>query len=35
MDTNDPGANWDSSGSLHLNGAHAARRMQFGLRFQF
>ena len=24
-----------SSGFLHLNSAHAARRMQFGLRFQF
>jgi len=37
MDTTDPGttANLDSSGFLHLNGAHAARRMQFGLRLQF
>jgi hypothetical protein len=35
MDTTDPAGNVDSSGFLHLNGAHAARRMQFGLRFQF
>jgi hypothetical protein len=35
MNTADPAANLDSSGFLHLNGAHAARRMQFGLRFQF
>jgi hypothetical protein len=25
----------ESSGFLHLSGAHAARRMQFGLRFTF
>jgi Carboxypeptidase regulatory-like domain/TonB-dependent Receptor Plug Domain len=35
MDTTDPASNVDSSGFLHLDGAHAARRMQFGLRFQF
>ncbi len=35
MDTTDPGGNVDSSGFLHLDGAHAARRMQFGLRFVF
>jgi hypothetical protein len=35
MDTTDPGGSPDSSGFLHLNGAHAPRRMQFGLRFQF
>ena len=37
MDTTNPGsaANLDSSGFMHLDGAHAARRMQFGLRFQF
>ncbi len=37
MDTTDPGsaANLDSSGFMHLDGAHAARRMQFGLRLQF
>jgi len=35
MDTTDPAGNVDSSGFLHLDGAHAARRMQFGLRFQF
>ena len=35
MNTADPGANADSSGFLHLDGAHAARRMQFGLRLQF
>jgi hypothetical protein len=35
MDTADPGANLDSSNFLHLTGAHAPRRMQFGLRFYF
>ncbi len=35
MDTGDPGANADSSGFLHASGAHAPRRMQFGLRFYF
>jgi hypothetical protein len=37
MDTTNPGsaANLDSSGFMHLDGAHAARRMQFGLRVQF
>jgi hypothetical protein len=35
MDTADPGANLDSSSFLHLTGAHAPRRMQFGLRFYF
>ena len=30
-----PGANLDSSNFLHLTGAHAPRRMQFGLRFYF
>lgn len=35
MDTINPGASADTSGFLHLNGAHAPRRMQFGLRFQF
>jgi hypothetical protein len=35
MDTTDPAGNVDSSGFLHLDGAHAARRMQFGLRFVF
>jgi hypothetical protein len=35
MDTGDPGANLDSSNFLHLTGAHAPRRMQFGLRFYF
>jgi hypothetical protein len=35
MDTNTPGTNQDSSGFLHLNGAHAPRRMQLGLRFYF
>jgi hypothetical protein len=35
MDTTDPGANLDSSGFLHLNGAHRPRTMQFGLRLQF
>ena len=35
MDTDDPGANPDSSGFLHLSGAHAPRRMQLGLRFYF
>ncbi|MGB9466259.1 MAG: carboxypeptidase regulatory-like domain-containing protein [Candidatus Acidiferrum sp.] len=35
MDTTNPGASLDSSGFLHLDGAHAPRRMQFGLRFQF
>jgi len=35
MDTANPGDNIDTSGFLHLNGAHAPRRMQFGLRFQF
>jgi hypothetical protein len=35
MDTVDPGGSAGSSGFLHLNGAHAPRRMQFGLRFQF
>jgi hypothetical protein len=35
MDTTNPGANLDSSGFLHLDDAHLARRMQFGLRFQF
>lgn len=35
MDTTNPSANVDSSGFLHLDGAHAARRMQFGLRFVF
>jgi hypothetical protein len=35
MDTATPGANLDSSNFLHLTGAHAPRRMQFGLRFYF
>ena len=35
LDTADPGANLDSSNFLHLTGAHAPRRMQFGLRFYF
>ena len=35
MDTNTPGVNQDSSGFLHLSGAHAPRIMQFGLRFYF
>ena len=35
MDTTAPAANVDSSDFLHLDGAHAARRMQFGLRFVF
>ncbi len=35
MDTSTPVTNLDSSGFLHLNGTHAARRMQFGLRLQF
>lgn len=35
MDTTNPAANVDSSGFLHLNGAHNPRIMQFGLRFQF
>jgi hypothetical protein len=35
MDTTDPAGSVDSSGFLHLDGAHAARRMQFGLRFVF
>ena len=35
MDTTDPAGNVDSSGFLHLDGAHAARRMQFGLRLVF
>jgi hypothetical protein len=35
MDTTNPGANLDSSGFMHLDDAHLARRMQFGLRFQF
>jgi hypothetical protein len=35
MDTTNPGASLDSSSFLHLNGAHLARRMQFGFRFQF
>jgi Carboxypeptidase regulatory-like domain/TonB-dependent Receptor Plug Domain len=35
MDTANPGANLDSSNFLHLTGAHAPRRMQFGLRFYF
>lgn len=35
MDTTDPGANTGTSDFLHLNGAHAPRRMQFGLRFYF
>jgi hypothetical protein len=35
MDTATPGANLDSSSFLHLTGAHAPRRMQFGLRFYF
>ncbi|HMC26441.1 MAG TPA: hypothetical protein VKM56_01465, partial [Verrucomicrobiae bacterium] len=35
MDTTDPGANAGSSSFLHATGAHAPRRMQFGLRFYF
>jgi hypothetical protein len=35
MDTATPGVNQDSSTFLHLSGAHAPRRMQFGLRFYF
>ena len=35
MDTSTPGTNQDTSGFFHLNGAHAPRRMQFGLRFYF
>ncbi|MGB2624018.1 MAG: carboxypeptidase regulatory-like domain-containing protein [Candidatus Acidiferrum sp.] len=35
MDTSTPGTNLDSSGFMHLDGAHAPRRMQFGLRFYF
>jgi hypothetical protein len=35
MNTATPGANLDSSNFLHLTGAHAPRRMQFGLRFYF
>jgi hypothetical protein len=35
MDTTNPGANLDSSAFLHATGAHAPRRMQFGLRFYF
>jgi hypothetical protein len=35
MDTYNPGDNRDTSGFLHLNGAHAPRRMQLGLRFYF
>jgi hypothetical protein len=35
MDTATPGLNLDSSNFLHLTGAHAPRRMQFGLRFYF
>jgi hypothetical protein len=35
MDTANPGANLDSSSFLHATGAHAPRRMQFGLRFYF
>jgi len=35
MDTATPGANLNSSNFLHLTGAHAPRRMQFGLRFYF
>jgi Carboxypeptidase regulatory-like domain len=35
MDTTNPGDNSGSSGFLHLNGAHAPRRMQLGLRFYF
>jgi Carboxypeptidase regulatory-like domain/TonB-dependent Receptor Plug Domain len=35
MDTATPGTNLDSSNFLHLTGAHAPRRMQFGLRFYF
>ncbi len=35
MDTDTPGVNQDSSTFLHASGAHAPRRMQFGLRFYF
>ncbi len=35
MDTTNPGDNLDSSGFLHMSGAHAPRRMQLGLRFYF
>ena len=35
MDTTNPGDNIATSGFLHLNGAHAPRRMQLGLRFYF
>jgi hypothetical protein len=35
MDNAAPSSAVDSSGFLHLSGAHAPRRMQFGLRFQF
>jgi len=35
MDTTNPGGSLDSSGFLHLDGAHRPRTMQFGLRFQF
>ena len=35
MDTANPGGNVDSSAFLHATGAHAPRRMQFGLRLYF